>query len=209
MENVLDQYAQPYDPASPQICFDERPCVLHGDLAAPLPMTPGSSLRTDYEYKRNGTCCLLIAVEPLTGWRMVEVSAQRTAADYTRFMQRLSEHFPEARSIRLVEDNLNTHTNASFYKHLPAGEAFTLSRRFERHYTPKKGSWLNMAEIEISAISRQSLRRRIDSIETMTREISAIVNERNAKGIKINWQFTPDAARLKLSRHYKKVSSKN
>ncbi len=209
MEDVLSLYSLPYDRDSPVVCFDERPCVLHGEVVEPLAAEPGKVRRQHYEYKRNGTCCLLVAIEPLTGWRMVEVSEQRTAADYTRFMERLSAHYATAKQIRLVQDNLNTHTAGSFYKHLPATEAFALAQRFEFHYTPKKGSWLNMAEIEISVIARQCLGRRIESRREMAGETAALVEARNAAGARLHWQFTPSAAREKLKRHYQKVCSTN
>ena len=205
MEDVLHVYGLPYDQDYPQVCFDERPCVLHGEVVEPLPMKLGKPRRYDHEYKRNGTCCLLIAFEPRTGFRMVEVSARRTAADYTRFMQRLAEHYRAAKRILLVQDNLNTHTSGSFYTSLPAAEAFTLAQRFEVHYTPKKGSWLNMAELEISAIVRQCLGRRIEDQEQMTSEVGQVVKERNERKARVNWQFTPEAARQKLERHYRKV----
>lgn len=209
MEDVLHLYSLPYDADYPVVCFDERPCVLHGEVVEPLRMRPGTPRREHYEYERHGTCCLLVAVEPLTGFRMVEVSERRTAADYTRFMQRVAARYREARCIRLVQDNLNTHTAGSFYKHLPAAEAFALAERFEPHYTPKKGSWLNMAEVEISVIARQCLGRRIESRERMGEEVGALVGERNAAGARVRWQFTPSAAREKLRRHYQRVHPNN
>lgn len=208
MEALLHLYRLPYDARYPVVCFDERPCVLHGDIVEPLEMAPGKPLRYDYEYKRNGTCCLLVAVEPRSGFRLVEVSRQRTRADYTRFMQRLAAHYPDTK-IRLVQDNLNTHDSGSFYTCLPAQEAFELARHFEYHYTPKKGSWLNMAELEISAIVRQCLGRRIETLEQMAFEVDQLVKERNAKQVTINWQFTPELAREKLQRHYDAVLIRN
>lgn len=209
MEQLLYLYGLPYDPDYPVLCFDERPCVLHGEVAEPLAIEPGKPLRYDYEYERKGTCCLLVAVEPLSGFRMVEVAKRRTAADYTRFMQQLAAQYPKAKKIRLVQDNLNTHTAASFYKHLPAEEAFALSQRFEFHYTPKKGSWLNVAELEINVIVRQCLGRRIETQERMAEEVEQLVKERNAKQAAVNWQFTPAKARQKLKRHYQNVCSNN
>ncbi|MGH7927759.1 MAG: IS630 family transposase [Candidatus Binatia bacterium] len=208
MEDVLHLYSLPYNAQHPVVCFDERPCVLHGEVVEPLQMRPGKPHRQDYEYERKGTCCLLVAVEPLTGFRMVEVSKQRTARDYTRFMQKIAKHYKAAGQIRLVQDNLNTHTAASFYKHLPAAEAFALAQHFDVHYTPKKGSWLNMAELEISAMVRQCLGRRIESRERMTDEVGQLVNERNEQKARVHWQFTPEAARQKLKRHYQKVLHK-
>ena len=209
MEDILHLYGLPYDVAYPQVCFDERPCGLHGQVVEPLSVAAGKPLREDYEYVRNGTCCLLIAFEPLTGFRMVEVSERRTAKDYTRFMQRVAGHYRSARRIRLVQDNLNTHTAASFYKELPAGEAFALAQCFEWHYTPKKASWLNMAEIELSVLVRQCLGRRIESRQVLSAEIGQLIKERNEAGATVHWQFTPRAAREKLKRHYQKVYPRN
>lgn len=209
MEALLELYRRPYDAAYPVVCFDERPCVLHGHVVAPLPMQAGKPQRENYEYQRQGTCCLLVAFEPLTGHRIVEVSKQRTASDYTRFMQRVAAHYREAQRIELVQDNLNTHTAGSFYKNLPAEAALALSQRFGFHYTPKKASWLNMAEIEISVLVRQCLDRRLESQERLAREMGQLVKERNAARARVTWQFTPQAAREKLKRHYQKVCCKN
>ncbi len=209
MEALLELYRRPYDASYPVVCFDERPCVLHGEVVAPLPMQPGKPQREDYEYQRQGTCCLLVAFEPLTGHRIVEVSKQRTASDYTRFMQRVAAHYQETQRIELVQDNLNTHTAGSFYKTMPAEAALALSQRFTMHYTPKKASWLNMAEIEISVLVRQCLARRIESQARLGREMGQLVKERNAARARVTWQFTPQAARDKLKRHYQKVCCKN
>src|SRR5438270_11064080 len=172
-------------------------------------MTAGQPKRFDYEYARHGSCSLLVAFEPLTGRRLVETSRQRTKADYCRFMQRVDALFPQAEKIRLAQDNLNTHTAGSFYESLPPAEAFSLAQAFEMHYTPKKGSWLNMAESELSALSRICLSRRIPSIEELDREIQSLVKERNELAIKVEWQFSIAKARKKLSRHYEKVLSKD
>jgi hypothetical protein len=209
MEDVLHLYNLPLDAKRPLICFDERPVQLLGEVAAPLPMKKGQSARFDYEYEREGTACLLVACEPLTGKRIVETSRQRTKADYCRFMQRVAEMFDKAEKIVLVQDNLNTHNASSFYDNLPPADAFALAQRFEMHYTPKKGSWLNMAELELSALSRICLSRRISSIEQLDREVQAIVKERNELRIKVEWQFSISQAREKLGRHYEKVKSKN
>jgi hypothetical protein len=209
MEDVLHLYNLPYDEQRPIVCFDELPVQLLGEVAAPVPMKEGQSLRFDYEYEREGTAVLLVAFEPLTGKRIVETSRQRTKADYCRFMQRVAEMFPIAEHVVLVQDNLNTHNASSFYENLPPAAAFTLAQRFEMHYTPKKGSWLNMAELELSALSRICLSRRISSIEELDREVQTLVKERNELGIKVEWQFTITQAREKLSRHYEKVKSKN
>jgi transposase len=209
MEDVLHLYNLPLDEKRPLICFDERPVQLLGEVAAPLPMKKGQSARFDYEYEREGTACLLVAFEPLTGKRIVETSRQRTKADYCRFMQSVAEMFPQAAKIVLVQDNLNTHNASSFYENLSPAAAFSLAHRFEMHYTPKKGSWLNMAELELSALSRICLSRRIPSIEELDREVQAIVKERNELQIKVEWQFSITQAREKLGRHYEKVKSKN
>jgi transposase len=209
MEDVLYLYNLPLDEGRPVICFDELPVQLLGEVAVPLPMKKGQSLRFDYEYEREGTAVLLVAFEPLTGKRVVETSRRRTKADYCRFMQRVAEMFPQAESIVLVQDNLNTHNASSFYENLPPVEAFELSQRFEMHYTPKKGSWLNMAELELSALSRICLSRRISSIEQLDGEIQSLVKERNELGIKVEWQFSIVHAREKLSRHYENVHSQN
>ena len=209
MEDVLHLYGLPYDEQRPVVCFDELPVQLLGEVVAPLPMKEGRALRFDYEYEREGTAVLLVAFEPLTGRRLVEASRQRTKADYCRFMQRVAEMFPRAHRVVLVQDNLNTHNASSFYENLPPAEAFSLARRFEMHYTPKKGSWLNMAELELSAISRICLLRRISSIERLDREVQALVKERNELGVKVEWQFSISQAREKLSRHYENAKSKN
>ena len=202
-------YNLPLDEKRPVICFDELPVQLLGEVIMPLPMKAGQPKRVDYEYERGGTCSLLVAFEPLTGNRLVETSKQRTKADYCRFMQRVIAMYPNAEKLVLVQDNLNTHHASSVYENLPPQEAFALAQRFEMHYTPKKGSWLNMAELELSALSRICLARRIQSIEELDREIQSLVKERNALGIKVEWQFSINQAREKLSRHYEKVKSKD
>lgn len=209
MENLLSIYHLPYDVQRPVVCFDELPVQLLGEIAAPLSMKKNQPQRIDYEYKRAGTAVLLVAFEPLTGKRIVEVSLRRTKTDYCRFMQRVSGEFPAAAKIVLVQDNLNTHNASSFYENLPPAPAFELMNRFEFHYTPKKGSWLNMAELELSAISRICLSRRIGTIEDLCREVEALVKERNELKIKVEWQFTVSQAREKLSRHYENIKSKN
>jgi len=209
MEDILHLYNLPLNEKRPVICFDELPLQLLGEVAAPLPMKQGQPTRFDYEYVRQGTCSLLVAFEPLTGTRLSETSKQRTKADYCRFMQRVAGRFPQAEKIVLVQDNLNPHNASSFYENLPPEEAFALAQRFEMHYTPKKGSWLNMAELELSALSRSCLSRRIPSIEELDREIQSLVKERNELQIKVEWQFSIAHAREKLSRHYEKVKSKD
>ncbi len=209
MEDVLHLYGLASDEQRPVVCFDEMPVQLLGDVVAPLEMKQGAPRREDYEYERGGVAVLLVAFEPLTGRRLVETSKRRTKADYCRFMQRVVGMYPRAEKVVLVQDNLNTHDVSSFYENLPAAEAFSLAQAFEMHYTPKKGSWLNMAELELSALSRICLSRRISSIEGLDREVQAIVKERNELGIKVEWQFSITQAREKLSRHYGKVKSKN
>jgi DDE superfamily endonuclease len=191
------------------VCFDELPVQLLGEVVTPRPMKEGRSLRFDYEYARQGTAALLGAFEPLTGRRLIETSRRRTKADYCRFMQRVSAMFPEAEQVVLVQDNLNTHHAGSFYENLPAAEAFALAQRFEMRYTPKKGSWLNPAELELSALSRICLSRRISSIEGLDREVQALVKERNELQVKVEWQFSISQAREKLNRHYENAKSKN
>lgn len=209
MEEVLSLYSLPLDEKRPVVCFDELPVQLTGDVIEPLPMKAGKPKRIDYEYKRGGTASLLVAIEPLTGKRLVETSHRRTRADYCRFLKRVAEAWERADKIVLVQDNLNTHNAGSFYENLAAAKAFELAQRFEMHYTPKKGSWLNMAELELSALSRICLGRRINSIEELERQIEAIVKERNESRIKVEWQFSITQAREKLSRHYEEVKLKN
>jgi DDE superfamily endonuclease len=163
MERVLHTYSLPYNPKHPVVCFDERPCFLIGDVLQPIAMKEGQSKREDYQYEKHGSCAVLLAFEPHTGKRWVKVYAQRTAKEYTDFMQFLAKQFPNAEAITLVQDNLNTHQGGSFYKHLDPDTAFTLAQRFDWLYTPKHASWLNMAELEFSALSRQCLNRRIAS----------------------------------------------
>ena len=207
MEDILDLYEQPYDPKRPLICFDERPCQLINDVVAPIPMKPGNPKKVDYEYGRNGTCCIFMAIEPLAGKRITSVNEHRTKVDYADFMKMLAQHYPDAESIVLVQDNLNTHKPGSFYDAFPPEEAFELAKRFEFHYTPKKGSCLNMAEIEISALSKQCLDRRIGNMEKLAEELSVWEQERNKTGATIRWKFNKNDAREKLRRHYLKLQN--
>ena len=202
MEDVLNLYEHPYDPKRPVICFDERPCQLIGDAIVPIPIKPGSPKKEHYEYIRNGTCCVFLAFEPLAGKRLICVKEHRTMVDYADFMRLLADQYPEAETILLVQDNLNTHTAGSFYNALPPKDAFQLAGRFEYHYTPKKGSWLNMAEIELSALSKQCLDRRIADMKRLIDEVSAWEKERNIIGATVRWRFNKDNARIKLQRHY-------
>jgi len=207
MEQVLDVYERPYDPRRPVVCFDERPCQLLGDVLVPIPMKPGRVERQDYHYKRNGTCVVLMAVEPLAGYRLVKVTKRKSKKDYAQFMESLAAHYPDAEKIVLVQDNLNTHNPSSFYENLNAPEAFTLSQRFEMVYTPKKASWLNMAEIELSALSKQCLDRRIDQRRVLAKEVMTWSGKRNRLQTKITWQFTKSIARVKLGKFYNIINN--
>jgi hypothetical protein len=207
MEDVLDIYEQPYDPKHPVLCFDERPCQLIGDAIVPIPIKPGSPKKEHYEYVRNGTCCIFMAFEPHKGKRFVRVKERRTMVDYADFMKMLANQYPEAEAVRLVQDNLNTHTSGSFYEALPPEEAFTLAKRFEYHYTPKKGSWLNMAEIELSALSKQCLDRRIADMKKLSDEVGSWERDRNEIGVTVRWRFNKDKARVKLQRHYSNMQN--
>ncbi|MEZ4747018.1 MAG: IS630 family transposase [Calditrichia bacterium] len=206
MEDVLDQYEQPCDPLRPLICFDERPCFLIGDAGAIIPMSPGKTKWFHYEYKKNGSCCVLLAFDVHRGFHYVEVRERRTAVDYSEFMKNMVErHYSHVEKIRLIQDNLNTHTPGSFYKVMSAREAFELGQKFELHYTPKKASWLNMAEIEFAALSRQCLNRRIADYPTMVKGVEAWAFRRNLDGTTVNWKFAKIDARNKLGRHYKDI----
>jgi hypothetical protein len=209
MEDILHLYSLPYNPKRPVVCFDELPVQLLNDVVEELPMREGKLARFDYEYARAGTASLLVALEPRTGTRVVETSRQRTKADYCRFQQRVAVLFPHADKIVLVQDNLNTHHAGAFYEHLPPAEAFALAQRFEFHYTPKKGSWLNIAELELSALSRLCLSRRLGSLEALDHEVQTLVQERNDSRVKVKWQFSLTQAREKLNRHYEKLKTKN
>jgi len=175
MENILDLYSKPYDPQCPLICVDERPCYLIGDVLTPIPMSVGQSKREDYEYEKKGGCTVFMAFEPGTGQRWVQVYKQRRALEYKNFMEFVAKQFPRAELIRVVQDNLNTHQAGSFYTHLEPTKAFKLAKRFEWHYTPKHASWLNMVELEFSALSKQCLDRRIASMGLLEAEVGAWV----------------------------------
>jgi hypothetical protein len=202
MEDTLNVYHQPYDPQFPQINFDERPCELIGDVIMPIPIKSGQPKREDYHYERNGICNVFMAFEPKTGHRIVEIRKQKTRIDYAHFFQKVSAHYKDAKQIIVVQDNLNTHSKASFYQAFEPQKAFELSQRFEMHYTPKKGSWLNMVEIEFSAMSKQCLDRRIGDQQTLEKEVLAWVCDRNQKGVTVNWQFSILDARDKFKRFY-------
>lgn len=202
MEEVLDVYEREYDEKRPVLCFDERPCQLIGDILVPLPIKSGQPKREDYHYERNGTCVVLLAVEPLTGKRIVDVREQKTKKDYAAFMKTVAQEYEQAKKIVLIQDNLNTHNPSSFYEVFEAPDAFALSERFEMVYTPKKASWLNMAEIEFSALSKQCLDRRIADMKILAKEVYAWMKKRNRLKITIDWQFTKNKARNKFQRLY-------
>ena len=209
MEQILCLYALPYDPLFPVICYDERPCFLIGDAVEPLALQSGRVRKEHYAYEKLGSCSLLAAIEPLTSKRLAQVHSQRTKREYALFCQALVAQYPEAIKIRFVQDNLNTHDISAFYENLPADEALALAERFEFYFTPKSASWLNMIEIEFSALARQCLNRRIPTIEQLEREILALVQERHTKQIKIDWQFSIQSARSKLNSHYTAVQQDN
>lgn len=207
MENVLHLYDLPYDSLRPVVCVDERPCFLIGDVLMPLPMEAGKTKRVHYEYEKNGSCTVFMAIEPLTGQRWVQVYKQRTGKEYALFMEYLAEQFKKAKKIIVVQDNLGTHTTASFYAHLKPNIALKLMTGYEFHFTPVKSSWLNIAEIELSALSRQCLNRRIKHQADLEREVKTWVKERNKRCIKINWQFSIKSARTKFADRYPKITS--
>lgn len=209
MENILWLYALPYDPLYPVLCYDERPCFLIGDAIEPLAMESGKVRKEHYAYEKNGSCALLAAIEPLTGNRVAQVRPRRTKKEFAFFCQAVAAAYPEAIKIRLVLDNLNTHDISAFYENLPADEAFALAQRFEFHFTPKSASWLNMIEIEFSALARLCLNRRIPTMEKLASEVMAIIADRTAKRIKINWQFSIDDCREKFHARYSVVNSTN
>ena len=208
MEEVLDLYAQPLDPQRPLVCMDETSKQLLADVREPLPLEPGQPLRYDSEYERNGVNNLFLAFAPLLAWRTVTVTDQRTKLDWAAFVKDLVDvHFPKAEVITLVVDNLNTHTIASLYEAFEPAEAHRIARKIDLHYTPKHGSWLNMAEIEFSALSRQCLNRRIPDTDLLTREVAAWSTERNANCATVDWRFTCKDARIKLKHLYHKIQS--
>jgi uncharacterized small protein (DUF1192 family) len=203
MEDVLEVYHRPHDPDRPVVCVDETSKQLIAETRAPIPAKPGKPERYDYEYERNGTANLFMMFAPLDGRRHVKVTDRHTAVDYAQVLKDLSDtHYPNASKIVLVQDNLNTHKPASLYEAFPAEEARRLVERFEWHYTPKHGSWLDMAEAELSVLSTQCLDRRIADKKTLTEEVAAWEGSRNKKHTKADWQFTTADARIKLKRLY-------
>ena len=203
MEDVLAVYTRPHDAKRPLVCLDETSKQLTAETRAPVPMAPGRPARQDYEYKRNGTASLFMLFAPLEGWRHVTVTPHRAAIDYAHVLKQLSDiHFPKAESIVLVQDNLSTHATSSLYRAFPPAEARRIVERFEWHYTPRHGSWLNMAEAELSVLARQCLARRIPDIATLDEQVVAWLRRRNKHHVKADWRFTTEDARIKLKNLY-------
>ena len=208
MEDILDIYEMPYDPVVPVVCMDEKPYQLLGEVREPLPMRPGDTQKVDSEYMRNGTCSIFVFVEPLGGTRHVSVRERRTAIDWAEEIKYLVDvSYPDCPKIILVMDNLNTHTITSLYKTYPAEEAHRIARRLEIHFTPKHGSWLNMAEVELNVMTRQCLSRRIAAVDELRQELAAWETGRNKSVARINWQFTTESARTKLISLYPKFDN--
>jgi len=207
MEDILDVYEMPYDPKRPVICMDEKPYQLLGEAKDPLPMRPGDTQKTDSEYVREGTCSIFVFTEPLAGWRHITARKQRKATDWAEEIRSLlDECYPGQEKIILVMDNLNIHVEASLYKRYKPDEARRLAKRLEIHYTPVHGSWLNIAEIELNAMTRQCLARRIDPLENLNRELGAWEQGRNAQTKTVDWHFKSVDAREKLKSLYPKLS---
>ena len=203
MEDILAVYTRPHDPDRPLVCLDETSKQLTAETRSPIPVASGRPARHDYEYKRNGVANLFMLFAPLEGWRHVKPTARRTAIDYAHLLKETCDfHFPRAEAIVLVQDNLNTHGPASLYRAFPAAEARRIAERFEWHYTPKHGSWLNMAEAELSILARQCLSRRIPDLETLEQQIAAWLKRRNKNHAKADWRFTNKDARIKLKNLY-------
>ncbi len=206
MEDVLEVYKRPLDDKRPLLCMDEMPKQLLSETREPLPVTPGKPARQDYEYKRGGVADVFMVFEPLVGKRYIEITDQRRREEWARVMKKVSDElYPQAEKIVVVMDNLNTHTPAAYYLVFELEEARRLVGRFEFHYTPKHGSWLNMAEIELSALVRQCLDRRIPDKEIMIQEVKAWQDQRNSEVVKVHWQFTTADARVKLKSLYPKI----
>jgi hypothetical protein len=203
MEDILELYAEPYDPRYPVVCFDEKLYQLVSEVRQPLPAVPGKPVRYDYEYRREGTCNLCMFFQPLRGWRHIKVTERRTARDFAHCMRDLVDvHFPRAPLISVVLDNLNTHTPAALYETFTPAEARRILRKVDLRYTPKHGSWLNMAEVELAVVSTQCLARRVGNYATLNRMISAWKARRNAAEATVTWRFTTAKARRKLKRLY-------
>jgi len=203
MEKVLDVYKRPYDPMNPVVCMDESPKQLIGETRVPVPMSKGHDRKCDYEYERLGVCNIFLANEPLAGFRTVKVTDRKCKIDWAEFIKEIAdEHYPDAEIITLVMDNLGTHTPGAFYERYAPAEAKRILDRFEFIFTPKHGSWLDMAEIELNVLNNQCLGRRIDSIDKVREEVEAWEKVRNGIERKINWQFSTEKARIKLRRLY-------
>jgi hypothetical protein len=207
MERVLDVYKRPLDSRYPIVCMDESPKQLIGETRIPIPASPGQPIKYDYEYRRCGMSNIFLACEPLAGTRMVKVTERKTKQDWAYFVEEIANQYETAEKITLVMDNLNTHEPGSFYEVFPPDKAKAIWDRFEFVYTPKHGSWLNMAEIELNVLTGQCLKRRIDDIEFVRTEVMAWQNFRNNKDAKVNWQFTTEDARIKLARLYPTLES--
>ncbi len=208
MEDVIDVYTRPYDPLYPVVCFDESNKQLVGEIIEPLPMEPGQPQRYDYQYERHGVCNLFMFSEPLAGWRHVEVTNRRTKIDYAQQMKYLVDvRYPDAEIITVIHDQLNTHVPSSLYQAFEPAEAKRLLGKLEFHYTPKHGSWLNMAEIELSVLATQCLQRRLPDKESLQREVAAWEERRNHDSRTIDWQFTTADARIKLKRLYPSIQT--
>ncbi len=209
MEDVLDLYQQPYDPDAPLVCMDEASKQLVGETRVPIPPAPGRPLRVDYEYERNGTANIFMFTEPLRGWRWTPVTDRRTRVDWALTIKELLDvHYPDAKKVRLVMDNLNTHTPGSLYEAFPPAEARRLAERLEIHHTPKHGSWLNIAEIELRVLSVQCLDRRIADKAELKQQVKAWETKRNDSTIGVDWQFTTADARIKLKRLYPVIQTR-
>jgi DDE superfamily endonuclease len=203
MEEVLDLYERPYDPTQPVVCFDERPCQLLAETRAPLPLLPGRPARYDYTYRRRGSANVFGYLEPLRGWRHMEVTTRRTKRDFAHCMRRLvDEFYPTAEFVHVVLDNLNTHTKSALYETFPAPLAQRLARKLVFHYTPLHGSWLNAVEIEFAVLSKQCLDRRLGDRTMLAQEVAVWEGARNATAVKVDWQFRTADARIKLKRLY-------
>lgn len=203
MEDVLEVYKRPYDEKRPVVCMDELNKQTVKEIQTPLPIEPGKPQRFDTEYERNGTCNIFLSFEPLKGKRQLKVTTRRTKVDWAHYIKGVvDEEYPQADKIILVQDNLNTHTGASLYEAFEPSEAKRILEKLEFHYTPKHGSWLNMAEIELSHLSRQCLDRRIPDRETLEKEVSAWLKQRNLEASRVDWQFTAEDARIKLKKLY-------
>jgi len=207
MEMVLDVYKRPFDPLHPVVCMDESPKQLIAETKAPIPASPGEAAKYDYEYKRCGVCNVFLACEPLAGKRTVKITERKTKLDWACFIEEIAAQYETSEKITLVMDNLNTHNPGSLYESFPPDKAKALWDRFQFVYTPKHGSWLNMAEIELNVLTGQCLKRRIDDIETVKKEVAAWQKVRNNKSAKVNWHFTAEDARIKLRRLYPTLDS--